>query len=208
VKEFFKGILWFAMFMVIIAVIGRIFLFDIVQTHSFSMVPNLLPGDTFLVWRDSVLGEGDIAVCTDPEEPSQKVVLRVIGVPGSTISVTRNIIELNKFRIDHIFPGPPVMYEDHTNEEDAESHISIAEEYLGGHKYSIALMENGDPGDHEKTEVEEGFFLLGDNRNRARDSRNFGEVPIEDCTGRVFMMAWPGPDSGDFKLINRIIELF
>lgn len=41
-------------------------------------------------------------------------------------------------------------------------------------------------------EVEEGhYFVLGDNRPRSSDSREFGQVPSEYVRGRVDLRLWP-----------------
>ena len=57
-----------------------------------------------------------------------------------------------------------------------------------------------------KRKVETGFFLLGDNRNRARDSRHFGEVPIGDCIGKAVLILWPAEDNGDLKRNDRFLK--
>jgi hypothetical protein len=67
-------------------------------------------------------------------------------------------------------------------------------------------MDRAGDKDFSEFEVESGFFIVSDNRNMARDSRHFGEVPIEDCIGTPFIVIWPGPDSGDFKFKNRLLE--
>lgn len=37
----------------------------------------------------------------------------------------------------------------------------------------------------------ERYFLLGDNRSAARDSRGFGPVPRDAIAGRVLLVVWP-----------------
>lgn len=35
------------------------------------------------------------------------------------------------------------------------------------------------------------YFVLGDNRRQSNDSRNWGYVPAEDITGKIWMIYWP-----------------
>jgi type IV secretory pathway protease TraF len=48
----------------------------------------------------------------------------------------------------------------------------------------------------KRLEVEEGLFLLGDNRNLARDSRDYGTVDPEECLGRAIFLFEPAQNNG------------
>jgi len=38
---------------------------------------------------------------------------------------------------------------------------------------------------------EDAIFVMGDNRDRSRDSRMFGPVPLDDIVGRALLRYWP-----------------
>ena len=204
-KTFFKGIFWILFFGAVITIIGRVFFFNIAKTNSYAMVPNLLPGDTFLVLTIGSLGPGDAALCRDPENPGSMIVSRIMGVPGSTFAIRNNNPLVNGRVLHHQVEGE-VMYEDNTGGEQTEFYIALATEKLAGTVFTVGFMDRAGDKNFDEYEVEEGFFLVGDNRNRTRDSRHFGEVAIEDCVGMPFLVIWPGPDSGDFQFMWRFLD--
>jgi signal peptidase I len=191
----------------IVAVVGRLFFFELGKTQSYSMVPNLVAGDVFIVSTVSLLGEGDIAVCENPDDPSELVALRVIGVPGDEISFWRNHIKLNGEVIQHSVEDP-IIYVDRTSGEEMEYAVNIAEEYVGGRVFHVALMDRAGGKEMQPVVVpEDQFFVVGDNRNLSVDSRNFGAIPIESCVGKAVLLLWPGEDSGSLTRTSRLLSV-
>jgi signal peptidase I len=191
----------------IVAVVGRLFFFELGKTQSYSMVPNLVAGDVFIVSTVSLLGEGDIAVCENPDDPSELVALRVIGVPGDEISFWRNHIKLNGQVIQHNVEDP-IIYIDRTSGEDMEYAVNIAEEYVGGRDFHVALMDRAGGKEMKPVVVpEDQFYVVGDNRNLSVDSRNFGTIPIESCVGKAVLLLWPGEDSGSLTRTSRLLSV-
>lgn len=45
---------------------------------------------------------------------------------------------------------------------------------------------------------DDAIFVMGDNRDRSRDSRMFGPVALEDLVGRAVFRYWPLPDTDLF----------
>ncbi len=206
--KLFKFVFGLVIVIAIVAVVGRCFFFELARTKSYDMVPNLVAGDVFLVWtvHGGNLGEGDVALCENPEDPSELIALRVIGVPGDEVAFWQNHVRLNGEVVQHSVEDP-IMYIDNTSGEELEYAVNVAEEYVGGMLYHVALMDRAGGKDARSVVVPEGqFFVAGDNRNMARDSRNFGTIPIESCIGKAFFLLWPGEDSGDLRRGPRLLS--
>ena len=203
--KLFKGLFVLLVVVVVLAVIGRIFFFQLGVTESYAMVPNLVAGDLFAVRTVGKLGLGDIAVCEDPENPASLVVLRVLGVPGQTIRFRRNHIVIDGDMIQRSMIDP-IFYVDDTSGEGLEYAVRVGQEIVGGQMFDVALMDRAGGKEQREIEVPSGhFYLVGDNRNMARDSRHFGPVPIESCMGEALFLLWPGEDSGDLLFENRVL---
>jgi len=78
----------------VVAVVGRIFFFELGKTQSYSMVPTLVAGDIFIVSTVSLLGQGDIAVCANPDDPSELVALRILGIPGDDPGIVHGLAQV------------------------------------------------------------------------------------------------------------------
>jgi signal peptidase I len=201
-----KGLFVLLLVLLFVAVVGRILVFQLGYTESYSMVPNLLAGDTFVVRTVGKLGLGDVAVCKDPEQTGSMVVLRVMGLPGMSVKFRLNHIILDGTMIQRDMIDP-LLYVDETSGEQLTYAVRIGSEHVGGQLFDVALMDRaGGQQQREFTVPAEHFYLVGDNRNMARDSRNFGPVPIESCIGGAVLLLWPGKDSGDFTFKSRVLS--
>lgn len=66
--------------------------------------------------------------------------------------------------------------------------------YVNGKKLEESYVDYGRsrPGSGRRVEVLDGhYYVLGDNRTRACDSRHFGVVPRERLVGKVVATFWP-----------------
>ncbi len=195
-----------ALFLLLI-LLGRIFLFEPFNAPSGSMAPTILVGDYFFVskyrygysryslpfaqpaFAGRILGKeperGDVVVYRQPKNPFVDYVKRVVGLPGDTIQVKAGVLYIN---------GQPVPREslgDYTDNETITRRKRWRETLADGR--SDEVLDAGDKhlDNTETFTVPAGrYFVMGDNRNNAVDSRipesqGGGMVPYENLIGRV-----------------------
>ncbi|MCG8649904.1 MAG: signal peptidase I [Pirellulales bacterium] len=82
----------------------------------------------------------------------------------------------------------------------------IAYEVNSGHRYLVAYGDSSDSGrardDFEATIPERHVFVLGDNRDRSKDSRHFGSIPSGEIVGYVDYVFWPSESWSRFGVVN------
>lgn len=85
-------------------------------------------------------------------------VKRVIGLPGDVIEFRENVLYVN-------------------GEQQNESYINNPDnvDYVTGNRYANSTF----------TVEEDHIFVMGDNRNRSKDSRMMGQVPVNSIVGKV-----------------------
>jgi len=150
----------------VIVVPIRYFIFQPFFVKGQSMEPNFHNGDYLIVeeisyrFRDPQRGE--VIVFKNPENPFQKYIKRIIGLPGERVEIKESKV---------------IIF----NQEDSQ--ILDESEYLSPDIFTS--------GEIEMILTEDEYFVLGDNRYASADSRRWGPLPREDIVGRVFLRAWP-----------------
>src|SRR5436190_1775631 len=126
---------------------------------------------------------GDIVVFYSPHD-GQRLVKRVIGLPGDAIELRNNVLLLN---------GEPTHYDSvkadvvrDISGADAER-LRFAAEDLPQHLHAVATWpEVPAKRDFGPVTVPEGsYFMMGDNRDNSFDSRYFGPVERKRILGRA-----------------------
>jgi signal peptidase I len=166
----FLAFIWEIIKIVVIALLIvvpiRYFIFQPFFVKGQSMEPNFENGDYLIVdeisyrFREPLRGE--VVVFKYPQNPSQRYIKRIIGLPGETV-----VIE----------DGKVVIFN--------ENGTQILNET--GYLPPFTLT----PGDIRVTLTGDEYFVLGDNRISSSDSRRWGPLPREDIIGRVLFRAWP-----------------
>jgi len=147
----------------VVVLILRLFIFEAFFVKGDSMAPTILSGDFVLVNKLAYIGDqeparGDVVIVI-PRVLPQKVVKRVIGLPGERFEIVNQKIVIKNSRTDE--------------------GVAIDEPYLEFPNTPEVgkIKTNIDPGE---------YFVLGDNRNVSIDSRELGMMDRWDIKGKVF----------------------
>ncbi len=197
-KSFFPVLLF--------VLIIRSFIFEPFRIPSGSMMPTLLQGD-FIFVKKFAYGlrlpvtekkvvetgspkRGDVIVFRLPSDPGINYIKRVIGVPGDKIVYERQRLTINGEMMDFEMGA------------DDSFDVPVYIEDLDGRVHDI-LVTNSQMSTRDGTyRVPEGhYFVMGDNRDRSRDSRFIGAIPEKFLVGeavRIWMhfVPWDMPDWG------------
>jgi signal peptidase I len=177
-------VVWTPMALIVAALVARLFLFDWIHVNGPDMLPTLVSGETYLVStlsKDPV--RGALIAFEPPGVKGAVSVRRVIGMPGDKIEYRGQNVYVNGTPPDEAAKGSFQM--------DVGPLGRVLERYqetLAGasHPYLIAR----DPQRHSKDQavvvVPAGaYYVLADNRNHGRDSREYGVVPAAQVRGTV-----------------------
>jgi signal peptidase I len=119
---------------------------------------------------------GDIVVFFSPAD-GQRLVKRIIGLPGDTIAMRNNRLFINGRKVDyHTLANSNEKYAPHQLEEE-----------LNGNSHRIIIEPNMlSPHTFAPVKIPEGhYFAMGDNRDNSKDSRYFGCVERSRIVGRA-----------------------
>lgn len=153
-----------------------------------SMDPSIRAGDRILVnkmaydlrlpllgtsiWRTGEPQRGDIVVF-DSVAADNRLVKRVVGLPGDTVAMVDNGLRIN---------GEEVAYVPATASDDdvAIELLGQLRHYVRRHPVGNRLSSFG-----PVTIPEDHYLVLGDNRDNSADSRVYGLVPRGELVGRA-----------------------
>ena len=164
-----------------IAISTRVFGFKPYSIRSGSMMPTIKIGDVVMankfVYRIREPARGDIVIFYSPDR-HQYLIKRVIAVGGESIEIRDKRVFVDAKPIDdpwghHLDPQTiPLSGND------------------GGNRDNLAPI----------VLPPETYFLLGDNREQSKDSRNWGPIKREDIEGKAFIIFWSKDrDSGGIR---------
>lgn len=145
----------------------HLFLVTVVPVWGDSMVPTINAGsymvvDTFTL-RFRPLRRGEIVAFRHPQDPRQKLLKRVVGIPGDVLVIRTGRISLT--------------------EPTSEQFVRLAEPYLP--------PETKTTGEVQVFLGPDEYFILGDNRQDSYDSRSFGPVGHDHIIGQAWFLVWP-----------------
>ncbi|WP_394495923.1 signal peptidase I [Shewanella sp. ENK2] len=175
-----------------------------------SMKPSILIGDRILankmaydvripfthvsLYKTGDPVRGDIIIF-DSEAAGNRLVKRVVGVPGDTVSLNNNQLVINNqsisYQDDLALTGKASQNLEFDTEQESQiisSHDSQDKiEDLLGVAHSIRVNKFGSTrSNFNEVTVPSGYYLvLGDNRDNSADSRVIGFVPRNEIIGRT-----------------------
>ncbi len=130
-----------------------------------SMVPTFHTGEYLIV--DQLSYEltnphrGDVIVFKYPLIPTRFFIKRVIALPGETIRITGEKVEIK--------------------EVGSDTFVTLEEPYIELSKDSLT----------ELTLASDEYFVMGDNREASLDSRSWGPLKESFIVGRAFVRLFP-----------------
>ena len=167
-----------------------------------SMKPTIFEGDRIVVnklaydlkipfttlrvasWGNPI--RGDIVVLYSPVD-GKRLVKRVVGIPGDTISMIEDRLIVNNVAVSYSPPPPDLV----AGPTPGGSGKLIASENFGDRPHAIMIPHGAHCGPTfaPVNVPEDSYFLMGDNRDESFDSRYFGPVVRSQIVGRATVVA-------------------
>ena len=174
-----------------------------------SMYPTMFLGDRVLAnkitYKKSDPKKGDIVAFPGPGNRQQTFIKRVVALEGDTVEIRDGELYVNgeKLKRNKLADSPLATLKPKMQGE-------VFYEFNGQAKYKIIMVP---PNQGKKlssmdfqqiTVPKYHCFVLGDNRNRSKDSRAFGSIPLATIKGRADYLYYPAKDWSRFgSLKNR-----
>ena len=183
----------------LIVLVFRSFLFEPFKIPSGSMIPTLLVGDFIVVNKFSYgirlpvlnkkiigIGEperGDVVVFRYPKDTSVNFIKRAVGLPGDTIAYRDKQLFINGEKVEETAAGRFGSSDVKCTTPAVDA--SLYWEQLGNANHNILLHDRSGSRNGQWVVPEGHYFMMGDNRDRSNDSREWGFVPEENILGRA-----------------------
>jgi signal peptidase I len=175
-----------------------------------SCYPTIVPNDRILTnklaYNRYNPGRGDLVVHICPFDRHSNYIKRIVAVAGDTVEMKDNQLYVNDYKLIRRKLPESTLDNIRITVEGQPLNGEVFEETNGKVKYNIFLIDSPNDKtivDFDKITVPEHHcFVLGDNRNLSRDSRDFGPVPLATIKGRADYIYWPAKDWSHFGKIK------
>ncbi len=191
-----RGLFWVAAFLLVVGLFVRALFLDswVVPDDpktSAAVAPSLSGGDTVLYMFRNQPAFGDLVRCKDPDDATRYVVGRVVGLSGDTVETNGKELSVGgkryngemacaeeKLSVPHPSTGSPVE-------------LWCDQVQIAGHPHLRGASDKAGIFTPTKTSVgQDMLFLLSDDRSYHDDSRDFGTVRADSCSGRIVFRLW------------------
>ena len=175
-----------------------------------SCYPTIVPNDRILAnklaYNRTDPQKGDLVVHICPFDRHWNYIKRIVAMAGDTVEMKDNRLYVNGQELSRQKLPESTLDNIRITVEGQPLKGEVFEETNGNTKYNIFFAEqphDKTTGDFDKITVPEHHcFVLGDNRNLSRDSRDFGPVPLATIKGRADYVYWPAMDWSQFGKIK------
>lgn len=184
-------------------------LFQAFRVPSMSEFPTIVPNDRLLVdrnaYRKADPQRGDTILFRPPNEDWRTYYIkRIVALEGDTVAIKDGTLYVNgeKLAVGRAMKPPSA---ERVTEDGRTLQGEFFEETNASARYTIFLStsEQNAVRDLPETVVpQQHCFVLGDNRNRSRDSRHFGPIPYAVIEGRADYIYWPADRWSRFGRIH------
>ena len=173
---------WVLLAVLAVLLLLKTFVIDRYTVPQAGMYPTIPAGSSFFGWKHpyrdpSQVRRGDVIAFWRqmPDDKRYQFVWRVVGLPGDRIELTGDSVSVN---------GQPLARE----QLRTEGMMVIYREHNGEAAYEVAYPSSAVVASSQPlvtmTVSPDEFFVLGDNRHSARDSRYDGTVPFSHIVAR------------------------
>ena len=174
------------------ALLVRDFIIEAFKIPTDFMSPTLMPGDHIFVSKLSyrrygLVGpriepkRGDVVIFSFPNDPKKDFIKRVIAIEGDTVEIQDSVVFVN---------GKAISVPD----VDA----GYMTEEVGGKRFRVK-WDSASKDAHKMTSArvpDNQVFVLGDNRSKGQDSRNWGFFQSNYIKGRATMIWFSAGSEG------------
>lgn len=151
---------------IIIAFFVRFYLVQPFIVEGSSMEPTFQNGEYLLVdkisYRVKPPQRGQVVVFHPPTFPTLNYIKRIIGLPGDSIEIKEGEIYINGARLLEPYLSQGQTLVRNPQAANLKLHLGVKE-----------------------------YFVLGDNREHSSDSREWGNVPLDNIIGRAWLVVFP-----------------
>ncbi len=158
----------------VVAFLLRNYVLTLAKVSGESMEPTLQDADRLYVNRVAYTPQkGDVIIFEPASDPGRPYIKRVIATEGDTLYID--------FKTGDVYVNDELIDEPYISEP---THLSGS--------YINFLMMSESYSKERPIEIKEGYFwAMGDNRNASKDSRELGQIPVDELIGHATFRFWP-----------------